>query len=238
MANIFFLRRKFFIIKMEEDDDMLAHINKVKALADELNGADVAINNGDIVVTLLESLPSSYEYLMIAMERSPIQELTLDYLTSRLLYELSRRKENESRGETSALLAKQSRGGASRSSTEKVCFYCGKKGHIAKYCFKRKNNEKESANNTKVHDRGDEYAFMTSHECSEEYLIDGVDEYAMMASNVSCNASVSDWIVDSGATSHIAPERTCFQSYILISPRMSSWEMTPCFKQSVGIPWS
>ena len=66
-----------------------------------------------------------------------------------------------------------------------MCFYCGKEGHIAKYCFKRKNNEKESANNTKVHDRGNEYAFMMSHECSEEHLSDEDDEYAMMLSNVS-----------------------------------------------------
>ena len=70
-----------------------------------------------------------------------------------------------------------------------------------------------------MHDLADEYAFMTSHDCSEEHLSDGVDEDAMMASNVSCNASVSDWIVDSGATSHMAPERTCFQSHNLLSSK-------------------
>ena len=124
----------------------------------------MAITDGDIVMTLLEIFPSSYEYPTIAMESRPIHKLTLDYVTSRLLHELSRRKKNESRGETSALLAKQSRGGASGSSMDKVCFYCGKKGHIAKYRFKHKNNEKESPNNTKVDDCGDEYAFMTKHE--------------------------------------------------------------------------
>ena len=50
-------------------------------------------------------------------------------------------------------------------------------------------------------------------------MSNGVDEYAMTASNVSCNWSVNDWIVDSGATSHMAPVRTCFQSYNLISPK-------------------
>ena len=44
-----------------------------------------------------------------------------------------------------------------------MCYYCGKKGHIAKYCFKKKNNEKESLNNNIVDDKGDEYAFMTSY---------------------------------------------------------------------------
>ena len=61
LANILFLRRKFFTIKIEEEDDMLAHINKVKAVADQLNGADVTISDGDIVMTCLESLLPSYE---------------------------------------------------------------------------------------------------------------------------------------------------------------------------------
>ena len=50
-----FLKRKFFTIKMEDDDNMLAHINKVKALADQLNGADMAINDDEIVMTFRES---------------------------------------------------------------------------------------------------------------------------------------------------------------------------------------
>ena len=34
LANVLFLRRKFFTMKMQESDDLLVHINKVKALAD------------------------------------------------------------------------------------------------------------------------------------------------------------------------------------------------------------
>ena len=89
LANMLFLRCKVFTIKMKEDEDILAHINKVKALADQLNGADVAITDGDIVMTLLESLLPLYEHLIVAIESRPIQELMLDYVTSRLLHELS-----------------------------------------------------------------------------------------------------------------------------------------------------
>ena len=52
LANILFFWRKFFTIKMEEGYDILAHINEVKALADQLNGANVTILDGDIVMTL------------------------------------------------------------------------------------------------------------------------------------------------------------------------------------------
>ena len=43
-------------------------INKVLAFADHLNGADITILDGDIVMTLFGSLPPSYEYLVVAME--------------------------------------------------------------------------------------------------------------------------------------------------------------------------
>ena len=95
LANILFLRRKFFTIKMQESDDLLQHINKVKTLADQLEALDVAVIEGDIVMTLLESLPSSFENLIMAMETKDIKELTLTYVTSRLIHEVTRKKENQ-----------------------------------------------------------------------------------------------------------------------------------------------
>ena len=72
-----------------------------------------------------------------------------------------------------------------------MCYYCGKKGHISKYCFKRKNKNKESANNTIVNEKSDEYAFLDSHAIiNDDYK--RVREYAMMTSDVSCNGSVFD----------------------------------------------
>ena len=85
LANILFSRRKFFTINMEQEDKILACIDKLKALANQLNDADVTISDGDIVMTFFESLPHLYKYLIVATESRPICEFTLDYVTSRLL---------------------------------------------------------------------------------------------------------------------------------------------------------
>ena len=61
----------------------MQHINKVMTLADQHEALDVAVIEGDIVMTLLESLPSSFENLIVAMETKDIKELTLTYVTSR-----------------------------------------------------------------------------------------------------------------------------------------------------------
>jgi hypothetical protein len=68
-------------MKMQESDDLLQHMNKVKTLMDQLKALDVAVTEGDIVMTILESLPSSFENLIVAMETKDMKELTLTYVT-------------------------------------------------------------------------------------------------------------------------------------------------------------
>ena len=77
LANILFVRPKFFIIKIENEGDMLAHMNEVKVFADQLNRANVTIRDNDIFIQLLESLLPFSKYLIVDMETRPIQELTL-----------------------------------------------------------------------------------------------------------------------------------------------------------------
>jgi hypothetical protein len=55
IGNKLFLRR--FTIKMQEGDDMLVHINTVKALTDQLRSIEVNITYEDVYMVLLMSLP-------------------------------------------------------------------------------------------------------------------------------------------------------------------------------------
>jgi hypothetical protein len=53
IRNKLFLRRSFFTIKMQEGEDLLAHINMVKALADQLRSIEVNIEDEDVYMVLL-----------------------------------------------------------------------------------------------------------------------------------------------------------------------------------------
>ncbi len=57
LANILFLRRKFFTSKMEEGADLLEHIYNIKALTNQLARLHVPMRKDDIVMTMLDSLP-------------------------------------------------------------------------------------------------------------------------------------------------------------------------------------
>jgi len=98
LSNILFICRKFFMCKMQEGEDLLDHINKVKALADQLACLEVPVRDEDVVMTLLESLRPSYEYLITALETLTMQDLTMEFVIARLMHKVSKRREKEPQG--------------------------------------------------------------------------------------------------------------------------------------------
>jgi hypothetical protein len=102
LSNILFIRRKFFTCKMQKREDVLDHINHVKALTDQLACMEVPVRDEDTVMTLLESLPPSYEYFITTLETKARKELTIDYVMARLMHEVSKRKEMNPRNEDTA----------------------------------------------------------------------------------------------------------------------------------------
>lgn len=54
---------------------------------------------------LLESLLTSYEYLITIMDTIPMKILTMNYVTMRLMYEMSKCMKNEPQGEDAAMMS-------------------------------------------------------------------------------------------------------------------------------------
>ena len=77
---------------MEEGDDVLEHINKIKTLAEQLDALGAPVNEDDLVITLLASLSESYAFLITALE-SRADSLSWELVTSRLVHEDLKRKE-------------------------------------------------------------------------------------------------------------------------------------------------
>jgi len=161
---------------MQEGNDMLVHINTVKALADQLCSIKMNIMDEDVYMVLLMSLPPSFDNLVTSLESMSNKDVDLQFIIARLLHEMSKRKECES-FDTIALVNK------THKSNEKLCFYCKKPRHFVKNYLKKKNDEKEKANQ--------------AHE----------DHKQMFVATLSANDHTTyDWIVDSGATQHMTFE--------------------------------
>jgi hypothetical protein len=90
---------------MQEGEDLLAHINMVKALVDQLCSIEVKIKNEDVYMVFLMSMPRSFNNLVTSLDPMSTKDQHLQFIVARLLPEVSKRKETENT-ENAALLNK------------------------------------------------------------------------------------------------------------------------------------
>ena len=77
---------------MNEGDDVLQHINKIKTLAEQLDAMGAPVSEDDLMITLLASLSELYAFLIMALE-SRCDSLSWKFVTSRLMHVDMKRKE-------------------------------------------------------------------------------------------------------------------------------------------------
>uniref|UniRef100_A0AAV1UD57 Retrovirus-related Pol polyprotein from transposon TNT 1-94 n=1 Tax=Peronospora matthiolae TaxID=2874970 RepID=A0AAV1UD57_9STRA len=212
LANKLFLRRRFFTTMMEEGDDVLEHINKLKTLAEQLEAVGAPVCEDDLVITLLGSLSDSYQFLITALE-SRSDTLSWELVTSRLLHEEMKRKEQGSKGDE----ASQGQAFITRDNQRKgrpvkkswPCHNCGKIGHWMAECPSRIQENTERHRPQRAQDSGDRYRSQRANVAQEE---DSGD--CLFSIGETTSAKSSDiWLVDSGATQHMTCSKKFMRNY-------------------------
>jgi len=171
---------RFFTNKMQEGNDMLVHINTVKAFVDQLRSIELNITHEDVYMVLLMSLLPSFDNLVTSLESMSTKDVDLQFIVARLFHEVSKRKECKS-SKTTTLVNK------THKSNEKLCFYRKKPGHFVRNCLKKKNDEKEKTNQA----------------CEDH-------KQMFVAALSANDHTMYDWIVHSGATQHMTFEQKWF----------------------------
>jgi len=131
-ANQMQLIRRFFRYEHQQGTPMEDYVNTITSLAMQLRAIGVELKDDSIIDVLVISLPEDYEALATSLS-TQTGTLTLANVTSAILDEQMRQKGpifNEDPNQV-ALSARESR----------KCFSCGKVGHIAKNCPKRRLGE-------------------------------------------------------------------------------------------------
>ena len=200
LANKLFLRKKYFTMSMGVDESMSEHINKMKELASQLEAVGASITEDDQVATLLCSLPESYNGLITALE-SRADNLTLEFVTARLLHEEHKRKESLSTQDAGekALLSKHDRTNQRgfKPKRKGKCHNCGIPGHWARECRKPK---KEKPKENKEKQDGASYNASTEH--------------ASFWSSERVNQKDLTWYIDSGASQHMSYDKEMMVDYV------------------------
>ncbi len=92
IRNKLFLRRRFFTIKMQEGEELLVPINMVKALVDQLRSIEVKIEDEDVYMVLLMSLPPSFDNMVTSLESMSTKDVNLQFIVVQLLHEVFQKK--------------------------------------------------------------------------------------------------------------------------------------------------
>ncbi|KAF1332517.1 reverse transcriptase, partial [Globisporangium splendens] len=206
LANKLFLRRRFFMAMMEEGDDVLAHINKVKTLAEQLDAVGAPVSEDDLVITLLGSLSESYQFLITALE-SRSGTLTWELVTSRLLHEDMKRKEQGGDGVAAgqAFMTGDKKRSTWPGKKTGACNYCGKTGHWIAECPSR------------IHDNADRQRPQRANVAHNQDEDSG-DFLFAVGKGSGDGAKNSTWLIDSGATQHMSYSKRFMTKYKTIDP--------------------
>ena len=204
LSKKIFYRRKLYSIRLEKGTTMTTHVNKLKTISEHLEALDDAVQEKDLVMILISSLPDEYNNLITAMETLKEEKLTWCYVRDRLLSEYARKRGvvddsgcDDKENNPDALFT----GGDNRKSSQKFvkkCHYCGVAGHIIRNCHKKKSDDAEKKKES------DEYAAF----CRDNSI---KPEFALQVDRDDDNGD--SWWLDSGCSQHMTWVRNDFSSF-------------------------
>lgn len=182
VANKMHLMQELLLSQMSDEDQVQDHIEKLRRVVGQLGTIGSPIDDEQYKMSLLRSLPKSYESLVVTLENL-VENLSIEDLHARILREEARRKRDGEESSDSKLL----------SARDIVCHHCKKKGHKKSQCWalrRKKGPDRHKKGSSSRHQgHGNEHAFMTAS--SSDY-------------------PSAYWYIDSGASFHATSNKNLF----------------------------
>ncbi|KAG8498352.1 hypothetical protein CXB51_007022 [Gossypium anomalum] len=223
------MKQRLYAHRLEEGASVHKHLIVFKEILSNLEAMEVQYDKEDLGLILLCSLPPSYstfrDTILYSRESLTVDEV-YDSLTSYdkmkhlvvkpdsqgeslIARERQDRNADNNRGKTQEQNPRGKYKGRSKSSNRgKTCNFCKKKWHIKSECYKLQNKIKREATNQK----GKQLENFGEADVVEDYS-DG----ELLVASVNDSKVSEEWILDSGCTFHMSPNRDWFTTYETVS---------------------
>lgn len=205
VANKLFLKKQYFRSLMKEGDPVLSHIKHMKELTDKLAAIKAPISEEDQVVTLLGSLPDSFDNIVTALE-ARVDDLSLDFVHQSLINAEQKRTAVPTAPDA-ALLSKPNH------HTPRACYNCGSTDHLARKCPSNRNRYSAKSKHKAKHVSGKDNSYQKDKHVSGKDDSSDSDAYVVSEPVSQPNNAYTPWIIDSGASKHMTMSRQLFCEY-------------------------
>lgn len=217
------LIKRLVNLKLKSGKSVSKHLSDFQDIINKLTTMKVVLDDELQALFLLSSLPDSWETLVVTISNSaPDGVLSLDVIKDSMFNEEIRRKEmgvdnsqalvveNRGRGKSRGPKGRDNSRSRSKSSDGRnviTCNYCKKPGHIKKYCFRLKREQRKKNDNSQKEGDDKNTAATVSKSDDEVTLICATSECLHV------DSSDTEWLVDTGASYHCVPKREYFMNY-------------------------
>lgn len=225
VASQLLLRKQLLTMKYNDNDDIIEHFLKFDTKIRQLKSTGTKMEDLDVVVHLLITLPKSYDNLVTALETMDQKNLSLEFVKSRLMDEFNKRKASSSNNsntskanENSAMQAKN---------PDIVCYRCGKPGHMKSRCRYKKGKSKngngsqnssgsanaaaENRTETLLLCTIDEKALCSDGEMNHDTKMETYTSAHALNTKSEASSSKIKFVLDSGATEHMVNNESYFK---------------------------
>eukprot|EP00243_Klebsormidium_subtile_P008726 TRINITY_DN418_c0_g1_i2.p1 TRINITY_DN418_c0_g1~~TRINITY_DN418_c0_g1_i2.p1 ORF type:complete len:569 (+),score=90.43 TRINITY_DN418_c0_g1_i2:723-2429(+) len=227
-ARVIQLRKKLASMKLTGEQGIAEYLGEIREIKVDLEALGQPVTDAEMGFFALQGLPKEYATLVEILELGEMA-LSLDAIQPKLMQREQKLKLERELGETDetepevkamAYAAKRKtfvskgssqEGGYHKSTDARTCFACGGLGHIRAHCRMRNaecHNCGEIGHVRAVCKKPGQGARRGG--LAEMKSIAGV-AFTVWPKNV--RASMEKWVVDSGSTQHITPDRRRFVSY-------------------------
>ncbi|KAG8491575.1 hypothetical protein CXB51_014846 [Gossypium anomalum] len=223
------MKQRLYAHRLDEGASVHEHLTVFKEILSNLEAMEVQYDKEDLGLILLCSLPPSYstfrDTILYSCESLTVDEV-YDSLTSYdkmkhlvvkpdsqgdglIVRGRQDRNADDDRGRIQERNPRGKSKGRSKSSNRgKTCNFYKKKGHIKSECYKLQNKIKMEAANQKG---------KQPENSGEADVVEGYSDSELLVTSVNDSKVSEEWILDSGCTFHMSPNRDWFTTYKTVS---------------------